>query len=292
MPATRQTSDVSRNKFNAADMPEIRHVRSALLKSLKLIKKTKRLDRITKAILPDIDWKKLSVNIPTIDQSIQTSIDDLNNSILNFRSSMAEQLEQIMCSISTTVEQQARTSASTPVIFTAAATMAQKYHARENKPSTRPLRQHKPSMPAPTPSTSTSKHTKSPRPPKTSTRSAQGPRLTSSPDTNLQTSLRPLPTKPTKPPPKSAPTPSTTSRRTRSNKKCKYFRSLSPSTQQAIEEEALRNSQRSAEEIEAHGRAYIEKFNQQQRKDGYSPEEYLHFTEQLQFSSPFNPGLD
>jgi len=292
MPATRQTSDVNRNKFNAADMPEIRHVRSALLKSLKLVKKTQRLDRITKAILPDIDWKKLSVNIPTTEQSIQTSIDDLNSSILNFRSSMAEQLEHIMCSIATGVEQQARTSASSSVIFEAASTMARKYNARDiQKSSTRPRHQAS--------TTPLSNTTPSPRPAKPSTKTTQSPRRPSpsyTQNSNLQpstsTSQRPLQNKPSTKaskmnpvPAKSAPTPSTTttSRRTRSTKKKNNpLRSLSPSTQRLIQEETLRLSQRTEEEIEAHGRAYIERFHM----------ESLQYQEKLQSASPFNPGLD
>ena len=126
-------SSTHKNKFNAADMPEIRHVRSALLKSLKLVKKTTRLDKISKAILPNIDWKKLSVDPSMADESTQVCINKLWDSLNQFRDSMSEQLEHILCSMSTTIENNARAAASSPVIFQSAATMAQKYHDRGNK---------------------------------------------------------------------------------------------------------------------------------------------------------------
>jgi len=182
MPApitTRRDSGVSYNKFKSTDMPEIRHVRSTLLKSLKLIKKTSRLDRITKAIVHDIDWQKLSVNVNSTDQDVQDRIDHLNSAIITFRSQLAEELEEIMHDISTNAEQQARNSASTPGIFDAASTMAHKYHARENKkPSARP-RPHTHSTSS-TPATLT---THSPRPADPSTKYTQGPRR---PSTNTQ----------------------------------------------------------------------------------------------------------
>jgi len=198
MPAsttTRRANDSSHNKFKATDMPEIRHVRSTLLKSLKLIKKTSRLDRITKAIVHDIDWLKLSINVNSTDQDAQDRIEHLNSAIITFRSQLAEELEEIMHDISTNAEHQARTSASTPGIFEAASTMAHKYHARENNKSSARPRPHKHS-------TTSTKPTQSPRPADPSTKSTQGPRRhsTNMPNNSTQrsttTSQRPRLNKP------------------------------------------------------------------------------------------------
>ena len=122
-----------KHKFDSSDMPEIRRVRSSLLISLKLVKKCKRLDKITKAILPDIDWNRLSVHSSMADESTNASIDKLNTALSEFRDSMSEQLEHIMCSLSTTIQDRARAAASSPDLFQSAATMAQKYHDRGNK---------------------------------------------------------------------------------------------------------------------------------------------------------------
>ena len=127
----------SYDKFKPTDMPEIRRVRSALLKSLKLVAKTNRLDKISKAIMPDVDWAKLSVNMSSLDPASKQLVDKLNHSLTSFRESLSDQLEDIMCSVSTDMEQRARKSSS-PAIFQAAATMAQKYHSREKKTTSRP----------------------------------------------------------------------------------------------------------------------------------------------------------
>ena len=114
-------------------MPEIRHVRSVLLKSMKLGQKSTRLDKISQAILPNIDWKKLSVDPSMADKSTKACINKLNTELNDFRNSISEQLEHILCSMSATIKNNAWAAASSPEIFQSAATMAQKYHDRGNK---------------------------------------------------------------------------------------------------------------------------------------------------------------
>ena len=58
---TRSGNNVAyKHKFNSTDMPEIRRIRTELLKSLKLQSKTTRLNQITQAIVSDVDWKNLA----------------------------------------------------------------------------------------------------------------------------------------------------------------------------------------------------------------------------------------
>lgn len=141
MPSTnnqRSSSVSTHNKFKATDMPEIRRIRSSLLKSFKLVTKSTRSDKITKAILPNMDWQKLGISAVKVDPSTQTAMDAMDSAITTFRNTMAERLEEILCSASTDVESKARDDASSPVLFQSAATMAQKYHDRENKARSRP----------------------------------------------------------------------------------------------------------------------------------------------------------
>jgi len=157
MPATtraRPARDVNHNKFEPDDMPEIRRIRSFLLKSFKLEAKLPRVDIITKAIIPDIDWNKLGLYKTVInwtDDELVEELESINTTITNFRKELAPKIAYI---ITETVDCLKRTTGSTPEIFEAASTMAHKYHNREKKPTARP-RPNKPS---------TSKNPRRPKP--------------------------------------------------------------------------------------------------------------------------------
>ena len=123
------------HKFNPSDMPEIRKLRSNMLRSHKLDLKLDRLDKISQAILPDINWNKLTVNVESFQEGskIKTCMNTLNSSIADFRLDMQNQIQDILQMASLELIHEAHASASTPEIYEAAYNMADKYHERNTK---------------------------------------------------------------------------------------------------------------------------------------------------------------
>jgi len=133
MPSTSKRTAEVNHKFKATDMPEIRLVRSQLIKAFKLQAKVSRMEIITKAIISDIDWKKLG-----IDQDLdldQEEFESVNSLITNFRKELGDKVSLVLSETSTSLIDQ---DASTPELSEAAYAMATKYYNREKKPTARP----------------------------------------------------------------------------------------------------------------------------------------------------------
>jgi len=200
MPATTKRPTDVNHKFKTADMPEIRLVRSQLLKAYKLKAKVSRMEIITKAIVPDIDWNKLGLDealiYQTSDESLDEEFESINNSITNFRKELGDKISSVLSETYIFLLDQ---GASTPEIFAAASTMAQKYHNREKKTTPRPRtkrqstsnknhRRPKPATNAPSQHIDLPPQSNSPpTSPKPSTSTIQGQRL-SKPSTKLHKS--------------------------------------------------------------------------------------------------------
>jgi len=207
MPATPKRPTEVSHKFKSTDMPEIRRIRSKLLKALKLRAKTCRLEIIVKAIIPDIDWNKLGLDQATIADCPEEieEIQSANTAITNFREDLNYKLCYGLIEAASQLIEAVKSTASTHEIYVAAYDMADKYHEREKKPTARP-RHKKPSTsknhqrpkPAPkTPAQPTSRPTTPteiipPTSPKPSTSTIQSQRLTK-PSTKLHKST-PAPT--------------------------------------------------------------------------------------------------
>jgi len=131
-------------------MPEIRRIRSELLKASKFAAKQHRVDIITKAIISDINWHKLGldeavINETDLDDDMDEQLETINASITNFRRELEEKLDYVLFQISNNYSTLAYQDPSTPEIYDAACTMATKYHNRGKK-STEPTRPKKPSI--------------------------------------------------------------------------------------------------------------------------------------------------
>ena len=133
MPA-RANSNSIYHKIKPEDMPEVRRTRSLMMKYLKLMGKSGRTDRISKAILPDIDWCKLGIDPSSNYGYLQEEISDLTTELNNFRTSMAEKLESIMWGMADSFAEQAHAKSTSDDLFEAANDMAEKYVARSEKP--------------------------------------------------------------------------------------------------------------------------------------------------------------
>jgi len=139
MPSTSKRPTEVNHKFKATDMPEIRLVRSQLIKAFKLQAKVSRMEIITKAIIPDIDWNKLGLDealiYQTRDESLDQEFESINSSITNFRKELGEKISSVLSQTTTFLLDQ---DASTPELSEAAYAMATKYYNREKKPTARP----------------------------------------------------------------------------------------------------------------------------------------------------------
>ena len=127
------------HKFPSSDMPEIRFIRGKLLKAHKLEQKITRLDRVTKAIVGDINYKMLGL-CPSDDPGLQERTDELDASIAEFRKSIQDKLAEIIGVEVDSLKDQA--CAPTDEIFRAASGMAQKYIKRQKAPKNRPRKPH------------------------------------------------------------------------------------------------------------------------------------------------------
>ena len=126
------------HKYNASDMKEIRKLRSISLMGYKLMAKSERVSKISKAILPDIQWNKIA-NITCSHELVE----ELDSAITDFREHIHEQLHLILSHEFDKLFQQVNDNASTPEIQEAAHSMANKYNRR----STKKKKKHRPSKP-------------------------------------------------------------------------------------------------------------------------------------------------
>jgi hypothetical protein len=120
------------HEFNPSDMPEIRRLRSLFLKGLKLESKSERTTKIAQAIVPDINWAKLSLDVESLHKHphISTSIDSLDSLFTEFRAQLEEKLYDIIIAASFKLDQEAAESASNMEVYHAALDQATKYHNR------------------------------------------------------------------------------------------------------------------------------------------------------------------
>jgi hypothetical protein len=134
------------HKYKASDMEEIRRLRSQILMGYKIHDKCPRVERISKAILQDIQWDKIA---KITDETANFWVKKLNTSINEFRKRIAEELHDILSEEGTTLLNKAEEMASSDEIYDAALTMADKYHSRSKKKTKKP-RKHKPFKSKPT----------------------------------------------------------------------------------------------------------------------------------------------
>jgi len=133
MPSTSKRPTEVNHKFKATDMPEIRLIRSQRIKAYKLEAKVSRMEIITKAIISDIDWKKLGIDVDLdLDQE---EFESVNSLITNFRKELGDKISSVLNETSIFLLDQ---GASTPELSAAAFAMATKYYNREKKPTARP----------------------------------------------------------------------------------------------------------------------------------------------------------
>ena len=136
------------HQFSAADMPEIRNIRSIMLKSLRLKEKMSvpRLNKITKAIVTDFNINKLCPEIKDWrdqDKECPELIRDVDRAIKRARDNIHDCLWHILDLQCIRYEKLAKSKASTKEILTAATDMATKYYGRSKvskkskKPSSR-----------------------------------------------------------------------------------------------------------------------------------------------------------
>jgi len=193
MPTTsKRPSEVS-HKFKPTDMPVIRLIRSNLLKSLKYRAKADRVDIITKAIIPDINWHKLGlgeavINETDIGEDMDEQLETMNTSITNFRKELGEKLARALGETSNNFDTLGFQEASTPEIYDAASAMAEKYHNRAKKHTPRPRPNH--------PSTSKNQRRPKPAPKAPAHHIDQSPQPTSRPTSPTRISPSTHPTSP------------------------------------------------------------------------------------------------
>lgn len=121
------------HKFKPEDMPEIRRLRSMRLRHSKLKEKTKRVDKYSKAILPDINWSKLSLDRNMVDEDTLDYMDILDSKIDSFRKDIADSLQGIFGEETTQLWDQIFNTDTPSEIKLAAEHMAEKYHSRSTK---------------------------------------------------------------------------------------------------------------------------------------------------------------
>ena len=121
------------HKYEESDMKEIREVRYIALMAFKMQDKIKRLDTITKAILPDIKWDRIAPNIDLSNlEDSAPEVIELNAAIATFREEMTQKLEVIIHNKANYALELIQ-EAYEPHIHEAAITMAKKYHTRSKK---------------------------------------------------------------------------------------------------------------------------------------------------------------
>ena len=134
--STTHMDNATYHKFKPSEMPEIRHLRSILLKSNKASDKSLRMDKIASAIVKDVDWKKLSVDINLIHPEFFDAVSDyleiVNRSIIKAREQITEKLDIALYHFSSYLDESAEKVASSPELFEAANAMARKYHQRSS----------------------------------------------------------------------------------------------------------------------------------------------------------------
>ena len=82
-----KTAPSVQHKYDPTDMPCIRLVRTKLLKSLRLATKSsaERCDRIAMAIVPMVDWDKISDSTDAASDETKDKIADLESAIMEFQ---------------------------------------------------------------------------------------------------------------------------------------------------------------------------------------------------------------
>lgn len=123
------------HQFSATDMPEVRNIRSIMLKSLRLREKMSvpRLDSITKAIITDLNVNKLCPDISNWYQESRECTEvlrDVERTLKKARDELHETLWHIMDIQCSRYEKLAKSKASSKEILTAATDMATKYYSR------------------------------------------------------------------------------------------------------------------------------------------------------------------
>ena len=130
------------HKFDSADMPEIRHTRTKLLKYFKLNYKATRSERIASAICPDVDLQKLGITVDIMDQTTKQAITKMVDSVKAFRTAMSAQLEDILFSAASSYYNTAVDECQSD-LFEPTFEMAEKYWDRitnKSKPTKRPAK--------------------------------------------------------------------------------------------------------------------------------------------------------
>jgi len=100
------------------------------------------MDKITKAILPDINWKTLTANAEDIDPSWTGMMAALDAELVAFREVLSEKISDIVFGVSNDINENNFAEASSDDIYYAASEMASKYHSRSVKSGKR--RRHNP----------------------------------------------------------------------------------------------------------------------------------------------------
>ena len=132
----------SYHQYDAIDMPEIRQLRSRILQALKLREKydSMRSVDIARAMIADVDFRKLGIDATKVTSETKEIMELFELTIGTYRAGLECYMNDIFVIEHKSMIEQARTDSSTPAIFDAAYTMAQKYHAK-------PKRRHHPRKP-------------------------------------------------------------------------------------------------------------------------------------------------
>lgn len=84
-------------KFNPEDMPEVRRIRNHYFKYFKLCDKSeKRTKQISQAIIHNVNFKKMGLDMNIIDQETKEAIKKMSDSINTFRDTISTQMENIL----------------------------------------------------------------------------------------------------------------------------------------------------------------------------------------------------
>jgi hypothetical protein len=140
----------SYHRFDPVDMLEIRQIRSEYLRGFRLKSKRERVDKIAKAILPDVDWNKIGVKPDDAKEySLTEDITELETEISVFRDFIKSKLEDILCCVSDgIINDEVYWEGPKEHFYEAAKDMAHKYHERSTKSGRRRHRNSKPSKKA------------------------------------------------------------------------------------------------------------------------------------------------
>lgn len=85
------------HKFKPEDMPEVRRIRTETIKSYRLMYKAyEKNDKISKAIILDVNWNKIGIDLDTTDKKTKDAIKNISDSISAFQTNVAKQLQDIM----------------------------------------------------------------------------------------------------------------------------------------------------------------------------------------------------